>query len=45
MPLLSALILTIPEGNEGFVIYIDASKKGVGCVLMQKGRVIAYASR
>jgi len=43
--LASALILAIPEGSEGFVIYSDASKKGLGCVLMQKGRVIAYASR
>ena len=40
-----APILAIPEGNEGFIIYSDASKKGLGCVLMQKGRVIAYASR
>jgi len=43
--LVSAPILAIPEGNEQFVIYSDASKKGLGCVLMQKGRVIAYASR
>jgi len=43
--MVSAPILAIPEGNEGFVIYSDASKKGLGCVLMQKGRVIAYASR
>jgi len=43
--LVSALILAIPEGNEGFVINSDASNKGLGCVLMQKGRVIAYASR
>ena len=42
--LVSAPILAILESNEGFVIYIDASKKGLGCVLMQKGRVIAYAS-
>jgi len=38
-------ILAIPEGNEGFVIYSDASKKELGCVLIQKGRVIAYVSR
>jgi len=43
--LVSTPILAIPEGNEGFSIYSDASKKGLGCVLMQKGRVIAYASR
>jgi len=38
------LFLVIPKGNEGFMIYNNASKKGLGCVLMQKGRVIAYAS-
>ena len=43
--LVSAPVLAIPKGNEQFVIYSDASKKGLGCVLMQKGRVIAYASR
>ena len=37
--------MTIPSGTEGFVIYSDASKKGLGCVLMQNGKVIAYASR
>jgi len=36
--------LAIPKGNEGFVIYRNASKKGLGCVLMQKRQVIAYAS-
>ena len=43
--LISALVLTIPLGTEGFVIYSDASKQGLGCVLMQNGKVIAYASR
>ena len=43
--MVSASILAIPEGNEGFVIYNNASKKGLGCVLMQQGRVITYASR
>jgi len=38
-------VLTLPFGMEGFVIYSDASKKGLGCVLMQHGRVISYASR
>ena len=38
-------ILTIPEGEDGFVIYCDASGQGLGVVLMQHGRVIAYASR
>ncbi|WMV25681.1 hypothetical protein MTR67_019066, partial [Solanum verrucosum] len=31
--------------NEGFVVYCDASRVGLGCVLMQNGKVIAYASR
>lgn len=43
--LVTAPVLTIPDGPEGFVIYNDASKQGIGCVLMQKGKVIAYASR
>ena len=37
-------ILTIPEGEDGFVIYCDGSGQGLGTVLMQHGRVIAYAS-
>jgi hypothetical protein len=41
----SAPILTIPDGSGGLIIYSDASKKGLGCVLMQHGRVVAYASR
>lgn len=43
--LTSAPILTLPIEGEGFTIYCDASGVGVGCVLMQQGRVIAYASR
>ncbi|GKB80895.1 putative nucleotidyltransferase, ribonuclease H, partial [Tanacetum coccineum] len=43
--LVSAPILTLPSGSGGFQIYSDASKKGLGCVLMQHGKVIAYASR
>ena len=43
--LVSALVLTLPTGSGGFVIYSDASHKGLGCVLMQHGKVIAYASR
>ena len=43
--LVTAPILTIPEGNEGYVVYSDASRHGLGCVLMQNGRVVAYASR
>ena len=38
-------VLTLPQGIEGFVIYTDASNQGNGAVLMQHGKVIAYASR
>ena len=38
-------VLTMPDGTGNYVIFSDASKKGLGCVLMQRGRVIAYASR
>ncbi|MEJ1821095.1 reverse transcriptase family protein [Escherichia coli] len=43
--LTTAPVLAVPEGNDGFVVYTDASKLGLGCVLMQNGKVIAYASR
>ena len=43
--LTSAPVLTLPEGNEGFKVYIDASRQGLGCVLMQHKRVVAYASK
>nr|GFC92914.1 retrotransposon protein, putative, Ty3-gypsy subclass [Tanacetum cinerariifolium] len=43
--LVFAHVLTLLSGSGGFQIYIDASKKGLGCVLMQHGKVIAYASR
>ncbi|KAI3725499.1 hypothetical protein L1987_65289 [Smallanthus sonchifolius] len=43
--LCNAPILTLLEGTDGFVIYCDASHQGLGCVLMQKDKVIAYASR
>jgi hypothetical protein len=43
--LTTAPVLAIPSGVEGFEVFSDASKKGLGCVLMQKGKVIAYASR
>ncbi|KAH0636443.1 hypothetical protein KY289_036358 [Solanum tuberosum] len=42
--LTTAPILTLPEGTQGFVVYCDASRVGLGCVLMQNGKVIAYAS-
>ncbi|WMV58889.1 hypothetical protein MTR67_052274 [Solanum verrucosum] len=38
-------VLTLLEGLDGYVIYCDASRVGLGCVLMQRGKVIAYASR
>ncbi|GJU32355.1 putative reverse transcriptase domain-containing protein [Tanacetum coccineum] len=43
--LCEAPILVIPEGTEDMVIYSDASYSGLGCVLMQRGKVISYASR
>nr|GEZ20928.1 putative reverse transcriptase domain-containing protein [Tanacetum cinerariifolium] len=43
--LCSAPILALLEGSENFVVYCDASHKGLGTVLMQKEKVIAYASR
>ncbi|GKB20955.1 putative reverse transcriptase domain-containing protein [Tanacetum coccineum] len=43
--LCSALILASPEGSENFVVYCDASSKGLGVILMQREKVIAYASR
>ncbi|GJX03834.1 putative reverse transcriptase domain-containing protein [Tanacetum coccineum] len=42
--LYSATILTLPEGSEDFIVYCDASIKGLGAVLMQRKKVIAYAS-
>ncbi|GJR22339.1 putative reverse transcriptase domain-containing protein [Tanacetum coccineum] len=43
--LCSAPILALPEGTEDFMVYCDASLKGYGAVLMQREKVIAYASR
>ncbi|GJU30579.1 putative reverse transcriptase domain-containing protein [Tanacetum coccineum] len=43
--LYSAPILALPEGTKDFVVYCDASLKGYGAVLMQREKVIAYASR
>ncbi|GJV26616.1 putative reverse transcriptase domain-containing protein [Tanacetum coccineum] len=40
-----APILALPEGNDNFVVYCDASHQGLGAVLMQREKVIAYASR
>ena len=38
-------VLTVPDGSGNLVVYSDTLGKGLGCVLMQKGKVIAYASR
>ncbi|GJY66597.1 putative reverse transcriptase domain-containing protein [Tanacetum coccineum] len=43
--LCSAPILALPKGAENFIVYFDASHKGLGAVLMQNEKVIAYASR
>ncbi|GKB59164.1 putative reverse transcriptase domain-containing protein [Tanacetum coccineum] len=43
--LCSALILALPEGSEDFIVYYDASIKGLGVVLMRREKVISYALR
>ena len=43
--LTSTPVLALPQGTGGYEVYSDASYHGLGCVLMQRGRVIAYASR
>nr|GEV27148.1 putative reverse transcriptase domain-containing protein [Tanacetum cinerariifolium] len=43
--LCDAPVLALPNGLEDLVVYCDASSLGLGCVLMQRGKVIAYASR
>ena len=45
MRLTSAPVLTLPLGKDGFPVYYDASRQGLGCVLMQNDKVIAYAFR
>ncbi|GJU15679.1 putative reverse transcriptase domain-containing protein [Tanacetum coccineum] len=45
LKLCSAPILSLPEGREDLVMYCDTSLKGFGAVLMQREKVIAYASR
>nr|GFC80953.1 putative reverse transcriptase domain-containing protein [Tanacetum cinerariifolium] len=42
---LASRVLVLPEGNDDMEVYCDASSNGFGCVMMQRGRVIAYASR
>ncbi|KAJ9563234.1 hypothetical protein OSB04_008394 [Centaurea solstitialis] len=43
--LCEAPVLTLPKGVEDMVVYCDASHQGLGAILMQRGKVIAYASR
>ncbi|KAJ0451777.1 putative nucleotidyltransferase, Ribonuclease H [Helianthus annuus] len=43
--LCNAPILTLPDGNNDFIVYCDASNLALGCVLMQRDKVIAYASQ
>ena len=43
--LTTAPVLALPVSNEDFTVFCDASRVGLGCVLMQQDRVIAYASR
>nr|GEU86574.1 hypothetical protein [Tanacetum cinerariifolium] len=43
--LCNAHVLALPDGPEDFMVYCDVSSLGLGCVLMQRGKVIAYASR
>ena len=43
--LVTAPVLALPTSGEEYVVYSDASIQGLGCVLMQGGKVIAYASR
>ena len=38
-------MLIFPNGEDKFTVYYDAARVGLGCVLMQNGRVVAYASR
>jgi hypothetical protein len=43
--LTTAPVLIMPDIRKGFDVYCDASRQGLGCVLMQEGKVVAYASR
>ena len=43
--MITAPVLVLPIEGEKFVVYCDASRQGLGCVLMQAGKVITYASR
>ena len=43
--LVEALVLTQPTPGREYAMYSDASRIGLGCVLMQDGKEVAYASR
>ena len=43
--LTSAPIFIVSDKGQGYTVYCDASRAGLGCVLMQSGRVVAYGSR
>ena len=43
--LIMALVLALPTPRSEYVVFSDAFRQGLGCVLMQEGKVIAYASR
>ena len=43
--LTSAPILIVPDRGQGYIVYCDVLRSGLGCVLMQSGRVVAYGSR
>ena len=43
--LTSSSILTLPNSQKPYVVYTDASGTSLGCILMQNGKVVAYASR
>ena len=43
--LTSAPVLALPDGSDGFIMYCDASRVGLGCVFIQHGKSIANASR
>ena len=45
MRLTSAPVMIVPERGQRYIVYCDASKVGLGCVLTQSGRVVAYGSR
>ena len=45
MRLTSTPILIVPDRGQGYILYYDTSRTGLGCVLMQSRRVVAYGSR